>query len=113
MDVQSILAIIGGIAILVTGLGGLYAYFKRGSDETTVTLQGREIATLTSYNLQLEKKVERLTAENEGLKRENETLKSNPLIIERVVKEVRRLTSAVNKQSSAIIKMVDNRSGRS
>ncbi len=108
MDVQSILAIIGGLAILVAGLGGLYAYFKRGSDETTVALQGREIATLTSYNAQLEKKVERLTAENEGLKRENEALKSNPITLDKIVKEVRRLATAVNKQSNAILKIVGN-----
>ncbi len=109
---KDVLTIIGGLAIFIGGVGGLYAYFKRGSDETTVAIQGREIASLTSYNAQLEKENTRLKAENEGLKRENDALKQNPITLDKIIKEVRSLARAVNKQSAAILKIVGSSNGK-
>lgn len=111
MDVEKILAIVGGIAVVGLGLGGLYAYIKRGSDENIIVYQSREIDTLTSYNAQLEKKVERLTAENESLKRENDAFRSNPLVLENIVAALGKMTVAFNKQTRAVVKLTKNING--
>lgn len=102
MDVTTIFPyVVGGAGLLAY----LYAYFRKGAGEATILIQSKEIDALQSYNTSLEKKLERLTAENEGLKRENATLKSNPIVLDKIVGEIRKLTTAVNKQANAVSKL--------